>query len=235
MTEVTLILAFTAGIVSFLAPCVLPIIPGFLAYISGGTVQNANARRRDIFLASVFFVLGFSIVFAVLGTLFNSILEAAAYTVQQWFARVGGAFIIFFGLYLTGLISLPFLERQHTVNLKRKFSSRPLTALAFGATFAAGWTPCVGPALGAIFGLAAVQPGSAFPLLLAFSFGLGVPFLLVGAFTAQAANLINRYASRLVYLNRIFGVIIILAGVLVFTQSLSWFASFDFVNRWILK
>lgn len=233
--EVTLALSFLAGMVSFLAPCVLPIIPGFLAYLAGSSLADAQTHRRDIFLNSLFFVLGFSLVFAVLGVLLNTLLEAIAYDVQIWLSRIGGAIIIFFGLYLTGLLKLPFLNREYKFAVKTRFKSRYLTSLLFGSAFAAGWTPCVGPALGSILGLAATQPGSAFSLLFSYSLGLGLPFLLVGLFAAQASAFINRYAHIVVYVNKAFGIILVVLGVLVFTQTLSLIANFEFLNTILLQ
>ncbi|MEK7643376.1 MAG: cytochrome c biogenesis protein CcdA [Patescibacteria group bacterium] len=227
----SLSVAFFAGLVSFLAPCVLPIVPGFLAYLSGASLADASAKRSKIFLNSLFFVIGFSIVFAVLGVLLNTVLESVAYDARTWLSRIGGALIIFFGLYLATLIRIPFLEREYKINVQKKFSSQYLTSLLFGAAFAAGWTPCVGAALGAILGLAASNPGSAFYLLFAYSLGLGMPFLLVGLFAAQASNVINRYAHILKYINMAFGVVLIVLGVLVFTERLALVANFDFVNR----
>ncbi len=184
-SNITLFTAFIAGIVSFLAPCVLPIVPGFLAYLAGSTIADSSARRRSIFINSVFFVVGFSFVFALLGILLNSVLVGVSAVFQIWLSRAGGIAIIFFGLYLTGLISLPFLEREYKLSVGTRFSSRYATSFIFGAAFAAGWTPCVGPVLGAILGLATAQPGSAFPLLMSYSLGLSVPFLLVGLFASR--------------------------------------------------
>lgn len=248
MTESLLIGAFLGGIVSFLAPCVLPIIPGFLAYLAGASSADTagGSKRREIFLNSVFFVLGFGVVFALLGVLLNTILESVAYGVQEWLSRIGGAMIIFFGLYLVGLIKIPFLEREHKINVaagagagrgagKAKFASRYVTSFLFGLAFAAGWTPCVGPALGVILGLAATAPGSAFLLLLTYAAGLGIPFLLVGAFTAQAGEFINRHAVGLKYLNIVFGILLLALGVLIFTQKLSLIANFDFLNTLLVS
>ena len=236
MTDVGLLIAFVGGLVSFLSPCVLPIIPGFLAYLSGTSLsQGGEGKRLNIFLNSVFFVLGFSIIFAILGVLLNTLLESVAYEAQAWLARIGGAIIIFFGLYLVGVIKVRFLDREHKFTVKRKFSSQYATSFAFGSAFAAGWTPCVGAALGAILGLAASNPGSAFSLLLAYSLGLGVPFLLVGLFAAQSVVIINKYARVLKYVNIAFGVILIALGVLVFTQSLNLVANFSLLNSLLLK
>ncbi|MCH8251489.1 MAG: sulfite exporter TauE/SafE family protein, partial [Planctomycetes bacterium] len=196
MVEVSLVVAFVAGIVSFLSPCVLPIIPGFLAYLSGVSLQESKGRRRlAIFINSVFFVLGFSVIFALLGVLLNTVLSGVAYEAQTWLARIGGAIVIVFGLYLTGLLRIGFLEREHKFRVTRKFQSRYMTSFVFGSAFAAGWTPCVGAALGAILGLAAINPGSAFSLLMSYSLGLGLPFLAVGLFASGAADIINKYAK----------------------------------------
>ena len=235
MTESLFVGAFLGGLISFLAPCVLPIIPGFLAYLAGASTTEVGSKRKDIFVNSVFFVLGFSSVFALLGVLLNTLLEGIAYDVQTWLSRIGGVMIIFFGLYLVGLIKIPLLEKEYKFGVKTKFKSRYATSFLFGLAFAVGWTPCVGPALGVILGLAATQPASAFILLLTYALGLGIPFLIVGAFTGRATDFINRHAVGLRYLNSVFGVILLGLGVLIFTQKLSLVANFDFLNKLLLK
>jgi len=226
--------AFVGGLVSFLAPCVLPIIPGFLAYLAGTSTSGAP-RRRDIFFSSVFFVLGFSVVFALIGVLLNSVLVHVAGSVQLWLSRIGGALIIFFGLYLTGLLRLSIFDKEYKFRVNTKLGSRPLISFLFGLAFAAGWTPCVGPVLGVILGLAASNPGSAFVLLLSYALGLGVPFLLVGLFTAQANTFIQKYEKSFAVVNKVFGVILIILGILVFTGTLAQIASFELLNSVILK
>ena len=235
MNSVAILTAFVGGLVSFLAPCVLPIIPGFLAYLAGSGTQGVAPKRKEIFLNSVFFVLGFSIVFALLGVLLNTVLLSVAPSVQVWLSRIGGILIIFFGLYLLGLIHISYLDRDHKIGVKRKFSSKYFTSLLFGFAFAAGWTPCVGPVLGVILGLAASAPGSAFLLLLSYALGLGLPFLLVGWFTAEATAFIARFGSAAVIINKIFGAILIVLGVLVFTQTIAQVANVSFLNYIILK
>ncbi len=235
MAEATLFLAFVAGVVSFLSPCILPIVPGFLAYLAGTTASQAAANRREVFLNSLFFVLGFAAVFSALGVLLNTVLEAVAYDAQDWLARIGGAIIIVFGLYLTGLLKIPFLEREYKLAVKQKLGSRYATSFAFGAAFAAGWTPCVGAVLGGILGLAATQPGAALALLLAYSLGLGVPFLLVGLFTAQAGQFINANAEKLQWFTKAFGVLLVVVGILVFTRQINRLASFEFLNQLLLS
>lgn len=235
MTELSITIAFIAGLVSFLSPCVLPLIPGFLSYLAGSSLSESGQHRREIFFTSVFFVLGFSAVFSVLGVLLNTLLEAVAYDVQIWLSRIGGGLIILFGLYLTGLIRMPFLEREIKLQVTTKFRSRYMTAFVFGAAFAAGWTPCVGAVLGGILGLAASAPGSAFTLLFTYSLGLGLPFLAVGLFASQSSNLINKYAHLLKYINIAFGIVLIGLGILAFTQQLSRIANLELLNRFLLR
>lgn len=235
MNEVSFVIAFTAGLVSFLSPCVLPIIPGFLAYLAGASLNDKEAGRLSIFFTSVFFVFGFAAVFAVLGVILNTILEQVAYAAQVWLARAGGTIIIIFGLYLTGLLKLPFLEREYKFRITGQFGSRYLTSFMFGAAFAAGWTPCVGAVLGGILGLAAAAPGSAFTLLFAYSLGLGIPFLLVGLFASRASSLIRRFAHFLIYINITFGIILIIIGILAFTQNLDRVANLELLNKFLLE
>lgn len=237
MVEISIVVAFAAGIVSFLSPCMLPIIPGYLAYLAGTTLGE-QSKRKDIFLNSLFFVLGFASVFAALGILLNTILSAVAYDVQAWLARIGGGIIIFFGLYLVGLIHIPFLEREYRFKVA-KLSSKYLTSFVFGSALAAGWTPCVGAAFGSIIGLAAMKPALAFYLLLSYSLGLGIPFLLVGLFTSQASTFITnvtvRHANLFKYVNIAFGIILIILGILAFTQNLNLIANFEYLNRLLLR
>lgn len=236
MINIPVIGAFIGGIVSFLSPCVLPIIPGFLAYLGSETSSGGQKPSRSvIFLNSFFFVLGFSLVFAILGVLLNTVLAHSAYAVQQWLSWIGGAVVIFFGVYLMGLFHIGFLEYDHKIGISLRFRSRYLTSLLFGFAFAAGWTPCVGPVLGAILGLAASAPGTAFSLLLAYAMGLGLPFLLVGGFVAQSSEMIGRISSKLKFINPVFGVILVILGILVFTQNLSLIANFGLLNNLLLS
>ena len=233
-TEITLFIAFVGGIVSFLSPCVLPIIPGFLAYLTGTSAQG-ETKRSGVLVHSLLFVIGFSVVFALLGVLLNTVLERAAYDTQIWLSRIGGVIIIFFGLFLMKLIRIPVLERAHTLKVAGIAKSRHLTSVLFGAAFAAGWTPCVSAALGAILGLAATNPGVAFWLLMAYALGLGVPFLVIGFFAADAGRLIRRYARSLTYINMVFGALLVALGVLVFTQDLALLANFELLNKVLLR
>lgn len=132
--------------------------------------------------ASIFFVLGFTVVFALLGVLLNGAFLHIGLSLKVIMARIGGVIMAFFGLYLMGFIKFSFFEKTHHIAIHKKFSSRAITSFVFGAAFALGWTPCVGAALGAILGLAILAPAKAFVLLVAYAVGLGIPFLLMGFF-----------------------------------------------------
>ena len=154
-----------------------------------------NPNKWEIFLTSVFFVLGFSVIFSLLGILLQGVLSGSSQQIQIWLSRIGGVFIIFFGLYLMKLIEPKFLQREYKLNIKKKFKYKYLTAFIFGATFAVGWTPCIGAILGAILTLAVTQPTTAFILLFSYSLGLGIPFLIVGFFAEKSQGVINRLGS----------------------------------------
>jgi cytochrome c-type biogenesis protein len=220
MPQISITIAFIAGFFSFLSPCVLPLIPGFLAYLAGTSKNPENARMK-MFLNSIAFVLGFSFIFALLGVLLNTVLQSISSVVQVWLSRIGGIIIILFALYILGLIKIAFLEREHKMAVKTQWSNSYITSFVFGAAFAVGWTPCVGAILGSVLALAVSNPGLSFALLLAYALGLGIPFLLVGLFTAEATALINRSQTVLKYFNIVVGILLLIIGILVFTNELN--------------
>lgn len=194
-----------------------------------------QTRDWSIFLSSVFFVLGFSIVFSIVGILLQTVLVHSSLLVKTWLGYAGGIVIILFGLFLLGLFTPAFLTRDHKFAVRRNFKSKYATSFLFGAAFAVGWTPCVSAALGAILALATVNPSSAFLLLFAYTLGLGVPFLIVGLFTNQAQELIGRAGKWLMYVEYVFGVILIIIGILVFTSELSKVANVQFVANLLIS
>lgn len=194
------------------------------------TISSAPARDWSIFFASVFFVLGFSVVFSLVGVLLQTVLSNSSYTVQEWLGRIGGVIIILFGLFVLGLFTPAFLKRDHKIAVHHRFKSKYLTSFVFGAAFAVGWTPCVSAALGAILVLAATNAASAFLLLFAYTLGIGIPFLIVGLFTNQAQEFINRAGPWLRYVEYVFGVLLVVIGVLIFVGELSRIANFAFLT-----
>lgn len=221
MAEVTIFIAFFAGILSFLSPCILPIVPGFLAYLSGTSIKDSGNQRMLLFLNSLMFVIGFSAVFALLGVLLNTLLSGLSSSVQEWLSRIAGILILIFAFYILGLIKIPFLEVERKVHVKKRFGSTYITSFLFGAAFAVGWSPCVGAILGSVFALAIKNPVSAFSMLMAYAIGMGIPFLVVGLFASDAIKLIRKSGTFLKYFNIIVGILLLILGVLVFTNNLS--------------
>ncbi|HUT05689.1 MAG TPA: cytochrome c biogenesis protein CcdA [Nitrosopumilaceae archaeon] len=242
MAEITLAVALLAGLGSFVAPCILPMIPAFLAYISGSTLSELNQKggsqtivvnRTKIILNTVFFVLGFSVVFSTLGVIINSTLTTSTGDLIDGFNQVGGIIIIGFGVFLLLSSKITKLNIEKKFIPKRSNASYPLS-FVFGLAFAAGWTPCVGPILGTILTLAATTPSVAFNLLLVYSLGLGIPFILIGIFFSRASKIIKAMSKHLKFYNLILGGFIIILGVLVFTNQLAYIANFPLLNELLL-
>lgn len=243
MPEISIAIAAIAGLGSFLAPCILPMIPAFLAYLSGTTITelqrnngtvNLVSNRLNIVLNTVFFVLGFSVVFSVFGVILNSVLSSSAINLISGFNQIGGIIIIGFGTFMLLSTKIRILNFEKKFFPNRTKSSYPLSFL-FGLAFAAGWTPCIGPILGSILTLAATSPGQAFTLLLTYSLGLGIPFILMGIFFSRFTKIIRTLSKHLKYYSIIMGLFIIILGVLVFTNQLSTIASFPFLNNLLLQ
>ena len=195
-----------------------------------GTDDRVVKKDFRVFWSSVFFVLGFSAIFSIVGVLLQTALSNVSNSAQVWLGRIGGTVIIFFGLFLLDLFRPKFLERDHKIAVTHKFHSYLITSFVFGAAFAVGWTPCVSAALGAILALATVSASGAFVLLFSYTLGLGVPFILVGIFTNQAQTFISRMGRWFKYLEYVFGALLIFIGILIFTGELSKISDFQFLT-----
>jgi len=246
LVETGVLVSALAGVGSFFSPCILPIIPAFVSYLSGTTlseIQSQNqgtggtsvavkkSTRLNIFLNTVYFVLGFSLVFAVLGVILNSLLINVGTSFQATFQTIGGSVIIAFGAYLILSSKIRVLNFERRMTHIPHFKTTYLTSFMFGAAFASGWTPCVGPILGTTLTLAATSPGAAYNSLLAYSLGLGVPFLITGAFFSQSTKVIKKMIKHLKYFNPIMGAILIILGILVLTNQLSMIGNFPLANE----
>jgi cytochrome c-type biogenesis protein len=227
-------LAFSAGLFSFLSPCVLPLFPSYLSFITGMSVSDLTgglsaAARRRVLLHALLFVLGFSLVFVVLGASFSA---AGRFLLghRDTIRRVGGVLIVVLGLYIAGVFRLGFLGRTLQWQVREKPAGF-LGSLAVGVTFAIGWTPCVGPILSAILSLAAtaetVERGVG--LLLAYSAGLGVPFMLSALALGSFLDLFRRYRALLPAVERAAGVLLVVVGILVFTNY------YTVLNAWAIS
>ncbi len=235
--------AFIAGILTFLAPCTLPLAPGYLGFISGVSANDlqdstkANRARRKIFLNGVLYVIGFSVVFIILGSLFG-LGGAALVKYRLWLSRIGGVFVMFFGLFMLGVLKFPFLNfEKHAGSIQALKPGNPVSSLIFGATFAFGWTPCVGPILGSILTLAASSAtvGQGAFLLAVFSLGLALPFLIIAASIGSATFYLAKLSKYLNIISLVGGIFLVFLGILLLTDNLAvWIAYFyrffDFVN-----
>ncbi len=185
-------------------------------------------RKQDIiFLNSVFFILGFTVIFSVLGILFQTLLAHASFSLMGALRIIGGALIIGFGILMIASTRyiIPFFSTEHKVHVKR-LSNNYLSSFVFGIAFALGWTPCVGAILGSIYILAATSPGIGFLLLLAYSLGLGIPFLIFGAFISKISDLMKRIHGFLRYFSVISGIFLIGVGILIITGYIGLLAIF---------
>jgi cytochrome c-type biogenesis protein len=233
------IAAFFAGLVSFLSPCVLPLVPGYVSLISGAGVEELKSREgkllRKVMLNSAAFILGFSIVFITLGAFATGIGQLLS-MYKTVFARVAGVVVIIFGLHLTGIFQIKALladTRLHSL----KGGSSPWGAFVIGFAFAFGWTPCVGPILGVVLGFAAAQDTvvKGILLLAVYSAGLAVPFLLTSLGVERFLKFYNRFKFHMHALEVASGGLLIALGVLLvlgrFTLISSWLS---FLNRFAL-
>ena len=241
MVEPTIVVALLAGLSSFIAPCILPMIPAFLAYISGTTLaeikneqkSNIQIKKINIIMNTIFFVLGFSIVFSTLGVLINSALLENVNQFTESLNIIAGIIIIIFGIFLILSTKINSLNKEKKFHIKNFKSSYPMS-FVFGLAFAIGWTPCVGPILGTILTLAATTPSISFSLLLAYSTGLGIPFILMGVFYSKSTKIISSMTKHLKYYNIVLGGFIILLGILIFTNQLAYIANFPLLNEIVM-
>lgn len=224
--------ALLAGLISFASPCVLPIVPPYLAYMSGVSVSdisNDGKGRQQAIIAALFFVLGLSTVFLLLGFT-ASALGAFFLQNQVMFARISGVVVIIFGLHFLSVFRIPFLDREARIETGQEGGSA-FGAYILGLAFAFGWTPCIGPQLGAILSLAASEASVARGTLLlgVYALGLGVPFLLAAIFLTRAMGIMNRMKRHMGLIEKVMGVLLLVVGIALLTGA---FSAFSF---WLLE
>ncbi len=219
--------ALIAGLFSFLSPCVLPIVPPYLAYMSGVSIsqmQDERAGRRKATISALFFVLGLSTVFLFLGFT-ASAFGAFFLKNQDLFAKISGVVVIIFGLHFLGVFRIPILDREARMDAGDA-GGTSLGAYVLGLAFAFGWTPCIGPQLGAILSLAASEQSVArgTVLLGIYAAGLGIPFLLAAMFLSRSMGLMNRMKRHMKLIERVMGLLLIVVGVALATGAFSRFS-----------
>lgn len=235
--------SFIAGLLTFLAPCTLPLVPGYLSFISGVSLndlqdpEKAAAAKRKILLNGILFTIGFSIIFVLFGTLAGFVGQSLV-PYRIWLSRLGGVFVIAFGLFMLHVIKIPFLNKETHFKPPKFFQQNTsLNSLLLGSAFGFGWTPCVGPILGSILLLAstsstAIQGGF---LLAVFSLGLAIPFVLIAAAIGSSSAIIQKLNKFTKSISIIGGIFLVLLGILLLTNNMGYLISygyklFGFVN-----
>ena len=224
-TSVGLLIAFTAGGLSFLSPCVLPLIPSYMSFITGMSLDEMGEHRGAAFTHALLFVSGFTLIFLMLGATASSVGRLLQFH-QVWLERFGGVLIIFFGLYLLGVFRLGALAQERRVHIQNKplgYAGSVLVGVAFGA----GWTPCIGPILGAILMYAGTQGSLAqgVVLLLFYSLGLAVPFLVAALAVERFIKWFQRYRQYMPLVTKASGGILLFLGLLLLSGYFSMLAS----------
>ena len=222
-----ILVALTAGLLSFLSPCVLPIVPPYLAYMGGvsvGAMSTERAARLRVLLAAAFFVLGLSTVFLLLGAA-ASTLGRAILQWQGWFVTGAGVVTMVFGAHFLGVVRIPFLAREARLSGGDRGGSA-FGAYVLGLAFAFGWTPCLGPILGTILGLAAAEASLArgTALLASYALGLGIPFLLVAAFFPRLGGVMAFMRAHMGRIERVSGLLLWTVGLLMLTGQFTAFS-----------
>lgn len=217
--------AFTAGILSFLSPCVLPLIPAYFTFITGFSLEelteNRNPEiRKKVFLSTVLFVSGFSLIFILMGAS-ASYLGSLMFNYRELIRIIGGILIILMGVHLTGIIRIPGLDVEKRINIEKK----PLHFLGIviiGMAFGAGWTPCIGPLLGSILIIAGSQETvwQGIVLLATYSAGLAIPFIILSVFIHLLLIVIKKASRVLQYVNTAAGILLIIVGLILVTNKL---------------
>ena len=236
MENISLLAAFTAGIISFVSPCVLPLIPGYLSFISGVSLEEMRGGERKsevlkkVTLNTLFFVLGFSFVFVAMGASATFVGEFLLSKLSL-FNKIAGVIIILLGLHIIGVFKISFLNYEKRFHTKSKPLS-PLGSFVVGLAFAFGWTPCIGPILGGILTLAANQDtmGKGIMLLSSYSLGLGIPFLVTAVSFNTFLGVFGRVKRHFRTIEIISGLFLVTIGFLIFIGSFGYIAGL--LNQW---
>ncbi|MBI5878506.1 MAG: sulfite exporter TauE/SafE family protein [Chloroflexi bacterium] len=228
LSFLTVGVAFVAGILSFVSPCCLPLVPAYLSYITGVSVEDFSSeavahRRTQIFMSAVAFAVGLALVFTLVFGTTATLLGQVLYDYKDWFEKIAGALVIVFGLHMLGVIHIGFFEQEKRMDFTKRRAPGFLGAMLMGAAFGIGWTPCVGPILGGIITMAS-QANRMFDgmvLLLVYGLGLGVPFVLAGILIGQLTQVLSRIKRYMRVANYASGALLIFMGLLLMTSQMT--------------
>lgn len=227
MDNPTFLSAFIAGILTFLSPCILPLLPGYISFISGETLEELRKTERvsprlKAVLGAVFFGLGFTVVFVLLGATATKIGQLLA-EYKYMLARIAGVIILIFGLHMAGVFKINFLLKQTKVNYKKHKFPFFVEAFLLGVAFVLGWTPCVGPILSGILAIAALEDSiyKGMALLLTYSAGLWIPFLIAALAVGETMKAVRKAGKYIVWVERAAGILLIVIGAALITGSMT--------------
>ncbi len=218
--SVGIAISFAAGLLSFLSPCVLPLIPSYVTFVTGLTLEDVQRSRRIALIHSLLFVLGFTLIFLALGATATTLGRLLGYN-REWVGRVGGVLVIILGLYLLGVLNFGVFSQERRLHL----ATKPLGYLGtvfVGMAFAAGWTPCIGPILGAVltYTASSADLDRGLVLLTAYSLGLAVPFVAAALAIDKFLVFFQRYKKALIWTTRVSGALLIFVGILMLTDTM---------------
>lgn len=233
MKDISILLAFSAGLLSFLSPCVLPLVPAYISYLTGSSIDELRSGKTKLLILykSFGFVLGFSIVFIIMGVSITS-LGKLLVTHKDLFRRIGGTLIIIFGLHTIGIFKIKLFYREKRFLFVDKIKG-PFSSVIMGMAFAAGWTPCIGPILSSILIYAANMDsmGKGVLLLVMYSIGLAVPFILTAMAIEGFAEQFKKFSKYLPVISIISGILMVIMGFMIFTNKLAIFSQYtSFIN-----
>ena len=215
------VISFTAGLLSFLSPCVLPLVPSYVTFVTGLSLEDVQRSRKTALVHALLFVAGFTIIFLALGATATAIGRLLLVN-RRWISRIGGVLVVLLGLYLLGAFNMRFLARERRFHI----SDKPLGYLGsvlVGVAFGAGWSPCIGPILGGILTYTATQSELQRGLVLlgAYSLGLAIPFVIAAVAVERFITAFQRFRSKLVWVDRVAGVLLVIVGVLMMTNYMT--------------
>ncbi|HTP00100.1 MAG TPA: cytochrome c biogenesis protein CcdA [Anaerolineales bacterium] len=237
VSEITIGLAFLAGLASFLSPCVFSLVPAYVSYLGGRAVMRAETADAEppgynrwlTFTHGLAFVLGFSVVFVILGVAVSAA-GGVLYDIRYYLAKVGGVVVIILGLHMMGVLRIPFLEYDVRVHDAPSMRWGLFSSMMLGVFFSAGWSPCVGPVLGSILTLA-INGGSialGAKLLSAYSAGLAVPFLAAALGIGWVTTMLRKYGRFTHYVEIVMGAVLVIVGVMLFAGVFEWIARYGY-------
>jgi cytochrome c-type biogenesis protein len=222
MPSISYPLAFAAGLLSFISPCVLPLVPVYLSYLSGNSLSGDDSPdRRQVFIHALFFVGGFTLVLVILFGLPTTILAGVLQQYSDWITRIGGAILILFGLHTMAVFTIPILNMTRQLELGAGMKLGYARSTLFGVTFAAGWTPCVGPLLGTAMTLAFTETSRAVVLIFVYALGLATPFLVTAALLSRGVGWLKRLNQHMRAVELASGLLMIGVGILLITDTFS--------------